>query len=61
MSTMGFLAILWQLFNIAFFVLIIVLVVILFRSHSNRSKQLERMEDKIDHLIEKIDELTNTK
>lgn len=58
---MGLFTILWQLFNVGILVLVVFLIVSLFRSNSNRARQLERMEDKIDHLIERIDELKNNK
>lgn len=61
MYAMGLFTILWQLFNVGILVLVVFLIVSLFRSNSNRARQLERMEDKIDHLIERIDELKNNK
>lgn len=61
MYAMSLFTILWQLFNVGILVLVVFLIVSLFRSNSNRARQLERMEDKIDHLIERIDELKNNK
>lgn len=61
MYAMGLFTILWQLFNVGILVLVVFLIVSLFRSNSNRARQLVRMEDKIDHLIERIDELKNNK
>lgn len=40
--------VLWQLFNIGFLVLIVVLFVSLFRSNKNRREQLDRIEKKIN-------------
>lgn len=40
--------VLWQLFNIGFLVLIVVLFVSLFRSNKNRREELDRIEKKIN-------------
>lgn len=45
---------LWQLFNIGFFVLIIVLIVSIFRSNKSRRNQLDRIEKKIDSVNEQL-------
>lgn len=45
---------LFQLFSFGFLVLIIVLIVLLFRSFSKRRNQLDSIEKKIDSINEQI-------
>ena len=45
---------LFQLFSLAFIVLIIVLIVSLFRSSKKRKNQLDRIEKKIDDMNQQI-------
>ena len=55
MDVLGFFTVFWQLFNLSFIVLIVLLIVSFFRSTRKRAEQLERIEDKIDYLITQLD------
>lgn len=54
MGSFNFGDVLYQLINLAFIVLIVILIVSFVRSYKNRGKQLNRMEKKIDELNEQM-------
>jgi hypothetical protein len=59
MNTINAGDIIFQLINIGFFVLFIILIVSYFRSNKKRRNQLDRIEEKLNLLTEEFKKVTN--